>query len=90
MRVSLNSGCTNKASIVRRTIRWLLLVAVILYVITGFGITEFRTVETLTFGLLTKNLAFRVHEALWIPFAVLLTAHILYSPVTRFWRKYRT
>ncbi len=78
------------AVLVQKIIRWLLLVAVILYVITGFGITEFRTVETLTFGLLTKNVAFRIHEVLWIPFAVLLSAHILYSLVLRLWRRYRT
>ena len=37
----------------RKTIHWLLVVLVVLYLVTGFGITEFRTVETLTFGLLT-------------------------------------
>lgn len=84
----MNNNRDNKAKTIRKTIRWLLLIAVILYVVTGFGITEFRTVETLTFGLLTKNLAFRIHEALWIPFVVLLAAHVLYSPILRLWRKY--
>jgi hypothetical protein len=46
-------------------------------------------VGTLTFGLLTKNVAFRIHEVLWIPFAVLLAAHVLYSPLTRLWKRYR-
>jgi cytochrome b subunit of formate dehydrogenase len=81
---------SDKAEVVKKTIRWLLLVAVILYAITGFGITEFRTVENLTFGLLTKNVAFKIHEALWIPFAVLLAAHVLYSPILRLWRRFRT
>ena len=84
------SGGNGGATVIRKTIRWLLLVAVILYALTGFGITEFRTVETLTFGLLTKNLAFRIHEILWIPFAILLAAHVLYSPLTRLWRRYRS
>ena len=86
----MTNGRNNRAGVIWKTIKWLLLVAVILYVVTGFGITEFRTVETLTFGLLTKNLAFRIHETLWIPFAVLLAAHVLYSPIMRLWRKYRT
>jgi len=56
----------------KKTIHWLLAVLVILYLVTGFGITEFRAVETLTFGLLTKNLAFKIHNNLWIPFIILL------------------
>ena len=85
----MTSGWNSRINVIRKTIKWLLLVAVILYVVTGFGISEFRTVEPLAFGLLTKNLAFRIHEAIWIPFAVLLAAHVLYSPITRLWRRYR-
>ncbi len=62
-----------------KTIHWLLAVLVVLYLITGFGITEFRVVETMTFGLLTKNLAFKIHMNLWIPFIVLLGSHIFLS-----------
>jgi hypothetical protein len=45
-------------------------------VITGFGITEFRTIEPLTLGLLTKPLSFQIHSALAYPFVVLLAVHI--------------
>ena len=62
--------------VVKRTIHWLLLVVAIMFLITGFGIAEFRTVETLTFGLLTKNLAFKIHNSLWIPFIILLILHL--------------
>ena len=40
----------------KRIIHWILVVLVVFYLVTGFGITEFRTIETLTLGLLTKNL----------------------------------
>lgn len=50
---------------------------------TGFGITEFRTVETLTFGLLTKNLAFKTHNNLWIPFMILLGLHVFFSLIKK-------
>lgn len=60
---------------------------VIGYFITGLGITEFRTVEALTFGLLTKGWAFKIHNILWLPFVVLLVSHILFSPILRLWRK---
>ena len=52
------------------------MVVVVLYIVTGFGITEFRTVERLTLGLLTKQVAFRIHSDLWVPLVVLLALHI--------------
>jgi len=67
----------------RRIVHWLLAVLVIIYLVTGFGITEFRTVETLTLGLLTKNLAFKIHNNLWIPFIILLGLHIFLSFIKR-------
>ena len=33
----------------RRLVRWALLVVTLLYVLTGFGITEYRTIESVTF-----------------------------------------
>ena len=71
-------------SLIKRIIRWLLAVVAIVYVVTGFGITEFRTVEALTFGLLTKPLSFVLHENLFIPFMVLLSLHIFILPLLGF------
>jgi hypothetical protein len=62
-----------------KTVHWLLAVLAVLYLVTGFGITEFRVFETVTFGLLTKNLAFKIHVNLWIPFVVLLGLHVSLS-----------
>jgi cytochrome b561 len=67
---------TTSYGLVKRTIYWLLTIVAVIFLITGFGITEFGTVETLTFGLLTKNLAFKIHSNLWIPFIILLIMHI--------------
>jgi thiosulfate reductase cytochrome b subunit len=67
--------------VVRRTIHWLVTVVVIIYLLTGFGITEYRIVEPLTFGLLTKNLAHRIHMNLEIPFIILLVVHIWFLPM---------
>jgi thiosulfate reductase cytochrome b subunit len=69
--------------IVKKVIPWLLLAVLALYIITGFGITEFRTVEAITFGLLTKNVSFKIHNALIIPFLVLLVVHIVLPYVLR-------
>ncbi len=67
----------------KKTIHWSLAALVIFYLVTGFGITEFRTVETLTFGLLAKNLAFKIHNILWIPFIILLGLHIFLTLIKK-------
>jgi cytochrome b subunit of formate dehydrogenase len=67
----------------RRTLEkathWLLSVAIVLYVVSGYGISEFRVVERITFGLLSKQLAFRMHTILTMPFLVLLGLHIYFT-----------
>lgn len=49
---------------------------IIFYLLTGLGITEYRVVEKITYGLLTKPTAFILHTALMWPFLLLLLAHI--------------
>ena len=65
-----------KDSLARQVVHWLLLAVLVLYLITGFGITEYRVVEQVTFGLLTKPLAFMIHDNLLIPFVILMILHI--------------
>ncbi len=65
-----------RQNLAKRVVRWLLVVVVILYIVTGFGITEYRAVEFLTFGSLSKSLSFKIHNNLIIPFIVLLGLHI--------------
>jgi len=69
--------------LVRRTIHWLLTIVVIIYLITGFGITQYRIVEPLTFGLLTKNLAHIIHMSLEIPFIILVVLHLWLLPLLK-------
>jgi hypothetical protein len=61
----------------RMMVRWLLFVTVLLYVLSGYGISEPRAVESLTFGLVTKSVAFSIHNNLITPFALLMFLHIL-------------
>jgi len=53
-----------------------LLAFTMLFLLSGWGITQFQIVTPLTFGLLGKALSFQIHEWLWVPFGVLLAAHI--------------
>jgi dolichol kinase len=69
-----------KRNLARQVVHWLLLAVLVLYVVTGFGITEFRIVEQATFGLLGKPLAFMMHDNLLIPFIILLVLHIYQQP----------
>ncbi|MCX5973307.1 MAG: hypothetical protein NTU59_01275 [Coprothermobacterota bacterium] len=64
-------------SVALTVVHWTLLGVTLFYLLTGFGITQFRIVQTITFGLLTKPLAFTLHDILWIPFLVLLAMHLV-------------
>ena len=75
--------------LLRKVVRWSLLVLVLMYVLTGYGITEFRTVESITFGLLTKPLSFVIHHYLIYPMAGLLTVHVAFPVILRLVRKNR-
>ncbi len=68
---------------VKRITLEFLVILTILYVVSGFGITEFRIVETLTFGLLTKNLAFKLHNSLFVPSLIVLTLHVLINVLSK-------
>ena len=70
----------------RETIYWLLTAVVIVYLVTGFGITQYRIVEPLTFGLLTKSLAHKIHINMEIPFIILLILHIWFLPLLRYFK----
>ena len=65
-----------KRSIIKRMVACLLAITTLVFLVSGFGITEFRVVEPATLGLLTKPVAFKLHEFIWIPFLVLLAVHI--------------
>lgn len=73
--------------LIKQIISWSLLAITGLYIVTGFGITAFRTVTPAMFGLLGKALSFRVHDALWTPFLILLTLHLVLRFVTPSGRK---
>jgi Ni,Fe-hydrogenase I cytochrome b subunit len=59
-------------------IHWLLVAAIVVLLISGLGITEYRIVGELSLGLLGKALAHKIHTmpAFWISFVVLLLLHI--------------
>jgi thiosulfate reductase cytochrome b subunit len=73
----------------RAAIRYLLLVLTLVYLISGLGITQYQIIGPLTFGLLTRNLAFKIHDFLLVPFAVLLFVHVLFGPAIRVYSHFK-
>jgi hypothetical protein len=65
----------------KRFVHWLLLVLTVVYLLTGLGITQYQTVEPATLGLLSKNLSFKIHDSLLLPFMVVLILHVIVSLV---------
>ena len=63
----------------RRLVSRTLLVLTLLFLISGFGITEPVLVRSLTFGLLDKALSQQIHFLLWGPFLIGLVLHVYYS-----------
>ena len=59
-----------------KLIHWVLLISIIVYIITGFGITEHKFIEAITFGIISKPIAFQLHIFLIYPFIILLILHI--------------
>jgi ABC-type uncharacterized transport system permease subunit len=69
----------NILRITKTLISILLIVVISLFIITGFGITNYRVIESLTFGFLSKPLSFQVHSNLTIPLIILLFIHITFA-----------
>lgn len=72
-----------KQDSIKKAVHWLLLVTTVIFLISGFGITQYRIVEAITFGLLSKNLSFKIHLNLWIPFVILLILHLIFKRSSR-------
>ena len=67
----------------KKTVHWLMVLSLLVYIITGYGITEFRTVTPLTFGIFNKVISMKIHEVLGLPFLVLLLAHVYLSLIKK-------
>ena len=62
-------------------------VATALFIVSGLGISDFRLIEAVTLGLLTKTRSFWLHSVLLYPFTALLFLHVYYAVGPRLRRK---
>ena len=66
----------------------LLLIFIAIYIITGYGITEFRLIEKISFSLLTKPVSHYIHSNLIIPFIIILVLHVFLSIKIKYFNKF--
>lgn len=71
---------------VNKILRGTLAAITALVIVSGLGINYYTTIEYLTFGILSKNLAFQLHFWIFIPFLILFILHIFIKPILRVFR----
>ncbi len=79
-----------RQSLIKGIIHWSLFAVAFIFFLSGFGITEYRIVEPLTFGLLNKVMSFQIHLNLWIPFLILFIVHSFFGSIVKIYKKIRT
>jgi hypothetical protein len=62
---------------VGRWFGWLALAGVLLTVLTGYGITQFRIVDAITLGILGKAVSLRWHEYVGLFVLAALAVHVI-------------
>jgi len=67
----------------KKIVDWTLYAVTLVYILTGFGITQYQITEHLTFGLLDKSLSLNIHENLSLPFLTVLSIHLLFGSITQ-------
>jgi cytochrome b subunit of formate dehydrogenase len=64
---------------IQKAVHILVVLLVILYILTGFGITNYQMVQPLTLGVLTKALSQQIHSVLALPFVIVLALHMYFA-----------
>jgi hypothetical protein len=62
----------------------LLTIVIIIFIVTGFGISNYQIIESLTGGTLSKLTSFQIHSNLIIPLIILLIFHIFITVRKKF------
>jgi cytochrome b subunit of formate dehydrogenase len=62
----------------------LLILVIIIFIITGFGISNYQIIESFTGSALSKLTSFQIHSNLIIPLIILLILHIAFTVGKKF------
>jgi hypothetical protein len=69
----------NTLKVIKTLTHALLTVVILIFIITGFGISNYQIIESLTGGMLSKLASFQIHSNLIIPLIILLILHIAFT-----------
>ena len=69
----------NTLKVMKTLTHVLLTVVILIFIITGFGISNYQIIESLTSGTLSKLTSFQIHSNLIIPLIILLILHIAFT-----------
>jgi thiosulfate reductase cytochrome b subunit len=65
--------------VIKKWVHYLLIILVILVLISGLGIIYYQWIGFLTLGLLSKDIAFKIHTLIFLPFLIVLVLHSFMS-----------
>ena len=71
----------------KKAVHIILMILIVVVIVSGLGITYYRSIEYITGGLLDKTLSFQLHTLLFLPFLLVLLVHLFFSC---FWPKKRS
>jgi hypothetical protein len=69
----------NTLKVIKTLTHALLTVVILIFIITGFGISNYQIIESLTGGMLSKLASFQIHSNLIVPLIILLILHIAFT-----------
>lgn len=63
----------------KKTVHLTLIILVMVVIVSGLGIGYYQIINTITIGLLSKDLAFKIHTLIFVPFLIVLLLHSFMS-----------
>ncbi|AXV39343.1 hypothetical protein [Methanobacterium sp. BAmetb5] len=63
----------------KKAVHLILIILIVVVIVSGLGITYYRSIEHITGGLLDKTLSFQLHTLLFLPFLLVLLVHLFFS-----------
>ncbi|CEL24532.1 MAG: hypothetical protein PHY53_07265 [Methanobacterium formicicum] len=63
----------------KKAVHIILMILIVVVIVSGLGITYYRSIEYITGGLLDKTLSFQLHTLLFLPFLLVLLVHLFFS-----------
>jgi len=63
----------------KKAVHIILMILIVVVIVSGLGITYYRSIEYITGGLLDKTLSFQLHTLLFLPFLLVLLEHLFFS-----------